>query len=106
VQKENFLEKRGHRFFVKKRHVRLQQSKVQVKTQICLSDFSLFLSLSLTFSLSLSFTTLFVVLLLFVSSERARCAVEADTINERFYSRTFSVIIDDEIIWKKKKKKL
>jgi len=24
--------------------------------------------------------------------------VEADTINERFYSRTFSVIIDDEII--------
>ena len=51
-----------------------------------------FLSLSLiTFSLSLcSF--------IFVSSERARCAVEADTINERFYSRTFSVIIDDEII--------
>jgi hypothetical protein len=31
--------------------------------------------------------------------------VEADTINERFYSRTFSVIIDDEITWKKKKKK-
>ena len=24
--------------------------------------------------------------------------MEADTINERFYSRTFSVIIDDEII--------
>ena len=57
-----------------------------------------FLSLSLiTFSLSL---------LLYSSQQRARCAVEADTINERFYSRTFSVIIDDEIIWKKKKKKL
>lgn len=67
------------------KETRLQQSKVQVKT-ISLS-FSHFLSLFL----SLSFTPLFVVLL-FVSSERARCAVEADTINERFYSRTFSVI--------------
>ena len=53
------------------KETRLQQSKVQVKT-ISLS-FSHFLSLFL----SLSFTPLFVVLL-FVSSERARCAVEAD----------------------------
>ena len=67
------------------KETRLQQSKVQVKT-ISLS-FSHFLSLFL----SLSFTPLFVVLL-FVSSERARCAVDADTINEGFYSRTFSVI--------------
>ena len=53
------------------KETRLHQSKVQVKT-ISLS-FSHFLSLFL----SLSFTPLFVVLL-FVSSERARCAVEAD----------------------------
>lgn len=64
------------------KETRLHQSKVQVKT-ISLS-FSLVLSLSLiTFSLSL---------LLYSSQQRARCAVEADTINERFYSRTFSVI--------------
>ena len=70
-----------------------------------------FLSLSLSFShhffsLSLSLSPpssrcSFIRLI----RESARCAVEADTINERFYSRTFSVIIDDEIIWKKKKKK-
>lgn len=103
MEKEVFVgakrEKRGQRFFVKKRHVCSSQKFKSKRSER-------FLSLSLiTFSLSLSFTPLFVVLL-FVSSERARCAVEADTINERFYSRTFSVIIDDEIIWKKKKKKL
>ena len=90
MEKEVFVgakrEKRGQRFFVKKRHV----CSSKVFSQNALSDFSLFLS-SLFLSLSLcSF--------IFVSSERARCAVEADTINERFYSRTFSVIIDDEII--------
>ena len=96
MEKEVFVgakrEKRGQRFFVKKRHVCSSQKFKSKRSERFL-----------TFSLSLSFTTLFVVLL-FVSSERARCAVEADTINERFYSRTFSVIIDDEIIWKKKKK--
>ena len=98
MEKEVFVgakrEKRGQRFFVTKRHV--CSSKVQVKT------------ISLSFFLSLSFSHHFfsLSLLLYSSQQRARCAVEADTINEGFYSRTFSVIIDDEIIWKKKKKKL
>lgn len=85
-----------------------KETRLQLESLIsqnALSDFSLFLSFSLTFSLSLFHPPLRCSFI-FVSSERARCAVEADTINERFYSRTFSVIIDDEIIWKKKKKKL
>ena len=87
MEKEVFVgakrEKRGQRFFVKKRHVCSSQKFKSKRSER-------FLSLSLiTFSLSL---------LLYSSQQRARCAVEADTINERFYSRTFSVIIDDEII--------
>lgn len=85
-----------------------KETRLQLESLIsqnALSDFSLFLSFSLTFSLSLFHPPLRCSFI-FVSSERARCAVEADTINEGFYSRTFSVIIDDEIIWKKKKKKL
>ena len=83
------------------KETRLRQSKVHVKT-ISLS-FSLFLS-SLFLSLSLFHPPLRYSFIRLIR-ESARCAVEADTINERFYSRTFSVIIDDEIIWKKKKKK-
>ena len=83
------------------KETRLQQSKVHVKT-ISLS-FSLFLS-SLFLSLSLFHPPLRCSFIRLIR-ESARCAVEADTINERFYSRTFSVIIDDEITWKKKKKK-
>ena len=74
MEKEVFVgaKKREKRTTLRcEKETRLQQSKVQVKT-ISLS-FSHFLSLFL----SLSFTPLFVVLL-FVSSERARCAVEAD----------------------------
>ena len=70
MEKEVFVgakrEKRGQRFFVKKRHV--CSSKVSSQ-----NDFSLFLSL-----FSLSLITFSLSLLLYSSQQRARCAVEAD----------------------------
>ena len=82
--------------FLCEKETRLQLESFQSKRS------ERFLSRSLSFSLSL--ITFSLSLLLYSSQQRARCAVEADTINEGFYSRTFSVIIDDEIMWKKKKK--
>ena len=85
-KKKRFLEQKRKKlfvrallFFVKKRHVWVS---LQLKTRMSLS-LSLFLSLFFSLSLSRAFNSLSLSRLFYSSHPRARCGVEADTINSR-----------------------